>query len=75
MKQEFSEAYEKLFNDACNTLRRSLSLKLKAMNHCAGKEESARASTRRDFGSERNDQANITDKIHISPAEQAELKA
>jgi len=41
MKQEFVDAYDKLFNDAYNRLRRSLSLKLKAINHCAEKEESA----------------------------------
>jgi len=39
MKQEFMEAYEKLFNDAYNRLRRSLSLKLKAMNLCAERED------------------------------------
>ena len=39
MKQDFSEAYDKLFSDAYTRLRRSLSLKLKAMNLCAEKED------------------------------------
>ena len=39
MKQDFGEAYDKLFNDAYNRLRRSLSLKLKAMKLCAEREE------------------------------------
>lgn len=38
MKQEFLEAYEKLFSDAYNRLRRSLTLKLKAMKICADME-------------------------------------
>lgn len=41
MKQEFLEAYEKLFSDAYNRLRRSLTLKLKAMRICATKEDDA----------------------------------
>ena len=41
MKQEFLEAYEKLFNDAYNRLRRSLTLKLKAMRLCAEREASS----------------------------------
>ena len=43
MKQEFLEAYEKLFSDAYDRLRRALNLKLKAMRICAEKEESARS--------------------------------
>ena len=46
MKQEFLEAYEKLFNDAYNRLRRSLTLKLKAMRLCAEREEASSFSTR-----------------------------
>ena len=38
MKQEFLDAYEKLFNDAYNRLRRSLTLKVKAMRICSEKE-------------------------------------
>jgi hypothetical protein len=34
MKQEFYEAYEKLFNDAINRLRKSVTLKLKAKKLC-----------------------------------------
>ena len=34
MKQEFLEAYEKLFNDSYSRLRRALTLKLKAMKIC-----------------------------------------
>ena len=37
MKQEFLEAYEKLFNDSYNILRRALTLKLKAMKICSDK--------------------------------------
>ena len=48
MKGEFLDAYEKLFNDAYNRLRRSLSLKLKAMNLCAEKEDHL-MSTRSDI--------------------------
>lgn len=39
MKQEFLEVYQKLFSDAYNRLRRSLTLKLKAMRLCAEREE------------------------------------
>ena len=39
MKQEFLEAYEKLFRDAYNRLRRSLSIKLKVMTLCAERED------------------------------------
>jgi len=39
MKQEFLEAYEKLFSDSYNRLRRALTLKLKAMKICADKYE------------------------------------
>jgi len=39
MKLEFVEVYDQLFNEAYTRLRRSLSLKLKAMNHCAEVEE------------------------------------
>ena len=41
MRQDFAEGYDKLFGDAYNRLRRSLSLKLKAMNLCAEREELA----------------------------------
>ena len=34
MKQEFLEAYEKMFNDSYIRLRRALTLKLKAMKIC-----------------------------------------
>lgn len=44
MKQEFLEAYEKLFNDAYNRLRRSLTLKLKAMRICAEKENESKTA-------------------------------
>ena len=39
MKQEFLEAYEKLFNDAYTRLRRALQLKLKAMKFCENRED------------------------------------
>lgn len=44
MKQEFLEAYEKLFSDAYNRLRRSLTLKLKAMRICAEKENESKTA-------------------------------
>lgn len=39
MKQEFLEAYEKMFSDAHTRLRRALTLKLKAMKICQDKED------------------------------------
>jgi CRP-like cAMP-binding protein len=39
MKQEFLEAYEKLFNDSYSRLRRALTLKLKAMKICQDVED------------------------------------
>lgn len=39
MKQEFLEAYEKMFNDSYIRLRRALTLKLKAMKICQDKED------------------------------------
>jgi len=38
MKSEFLETYEKIFDGAFNRLRRSLTLKLKAMRLCADRE-------------------------------------
>ena len=38
MKGEFLETYEKIFGDSFNLLRRSLTLKLKAMKLCAERE-------------------------------------
>jgi len=35
MKAEFTDVYESLFNSAYSRLRRSLALKIKAMNLCA----------------------------------------
>jgi len=70
MKQEFLEAYEKLFNDAYNRLRRSLSFKLKAMNLCSEKEEFAQKSTESGrSGNVNDDQRNITDQLQFTPAE------
>ena len=40
MKLEFTDIYDQLFKTAYARLRRALSLKLKAMNLCAEKDES-----------------------------------
>ena len=45
MKQDYHDAYDKLLNDAYIILRRSLTLKLKAMNHCAERDEEMQGST------------------------------
>ena len=47
MKQEFLEAYEKLFNDAYTRLRRALQLKLKAMNICDATDNDYRMKSNR----------------------------
>lgn len=52
MKQEFLEAYEKLFNDAYTRLRRALQLKLKAMKFCENKEDEFDRMTIRSYKSE-----------------------
>jgi len=64
MKQEFLEAYEKLFNDAYTRLRRALQLKLKAMSICDAKEEEARArSNRSGTGQETPENENLINKL------------
>lgn len=76
MKQEFLEAYEKLFNDAYNRLRRSLTLKLKAMKICSEKEEENKtARSRKSFGDIDQDPKDISQQLKFSSQEQADLKA
>jgi len=64
MKNEFLEAYEKIFSDANTRLRRALTLKLKAMKICGDKFDDA--LSQRSGGSSvdlNQEPANLTDQL------------
>lgn len=76
MKQEFLEAYEKMFNDAYIRLRRALTLKLKAMKICQDKEDdlvSQRSGSQRseEEYSGMADPQNLTRRLSLSVTENA----
>ena len=72
MKQEFLEAYEKLFNDSYSRLRRALTLKLKAMKICQDVEDDIKSQ--KSVSSLGDKPMNITRKLTLTSKENAILK-
>ena len=76
MKGEFLEIHEKLFNDSYNLLRRSLTLKLKAMNLCAERQNKQIAnSSYQSCESGENKSEDLTKSLKLNPSENASIKA
>jgi len=75
MKQEFLEAYEKLFNDSYSRLRRALTLKLKAMKICQDVEDDIKSQKSGSTMDNNSDEPrNISRKLTLTSKENATLK-
>ena len=74
MKQEFLEAYEKLFNDSYSRLRRALTLKLKAMKICQDVEDDIKSQKSMSSAGNGDKPYQISKKLTLTSAEQANLK-
>jgi hypothetical protein len=70
MKQEFYEAYEKLFSDAINRLRKSVTLKLKAKKLCGETfNQFARRNSKKFASDVDHGVLNISKEIGLTPLE------